>query len=137
MMSKLSYRATLISGLVALGLPLLLGACGQVGDVEPPVATPGGVVETPESDAAATSTAQPDGSWTDMELAVLEALSDDPASKEARYEADADRIVVTVHADGESLSDERLRDLQERAEEVTNGTPVVVETTDEDVPTED
>ena len=80
---------------------------------------------------------QPDAEWSVMEMAVLEALRDDPSSKQARYEADADRIVVTIHSEGETIPEERLRGLQERAEEVTDGTPVVIETTDEDVPTGD
>lgn len=55
----------------------------------------------------------------------------------ARYEADADRVVVTVHTLGEELPDEHLQDLEARAEEATDGIDVIVMTDDKDPPTED
>ena len=86
---------------------------------------------------SAPSTGQPDAGNTALELAVLDALADDPHPKDVRYEADRDRVVVTVRTEGAALAPEVLRELEERAEQVTDGVDVVVETTDQDTPTED
>lgn len=85
----------------------------------------------------ASASDQPDAGHTALELAVLDALADDPHPKDARYEADQDRVVVTVRTQGAALDADALRDLEEQAEQVTDGVDVVVETTDEDVPTEE
>lgn len=85
----------------------------------------------------ASASGQPDAGHTALELAVLDALADDPHPKDARYEADQDRVVVTVRTQGAALDADALRDLEEQAEQVTDGVDVVVETTDEDVPTEE
>ena len=45
-------------------------------------------------------------------------------------------VVVTVWTQGGTLDADALRDLEQRAEQVTDGVDVVVETTDEDAPTE-
>ena len=128
-------RGTPFSVVAALGLSVLLGACGQ-GTVEPSSDSTSRATESSEAEESSMAT-QPGGEWSVMEMAVLEALRDDPSSKRARYEADAGRIVVTMYSEGEPLSEERLRGLQARAEEVTDGTPVVIETTYEDLPTGD
>ncbi len=83
------------------------------------------------------STEQPDADRTSIELAVLDALADDPHLKEARHEPGEDRVVVTVRTQGAPLAPDERRDLEERAEQVTDGIDVVVVTTDEDAPTED
>jgi hypothetical protein len=80
---------------------------------------------------------QPDAARAALELAVLDALADDPHPKDARYEPDRERVVVTVRTSGTTLGPRVLRDLRERAERVTDGVQVVVETTGEDVPAED
>jgi hypothetical protein len=89
------------------------------------------------SSTSTPSTGQPDAGNTALELAVLDALADDPHPKDARYEADRDRVVVTVRTEGAALDPEVLRELEEKAEQVTDGVDVVVETTDQDTPTED
>ncbi len=80
---------------------------------------------------------QPDAGRAVLERAVLDALADDPHPKDVRWEPDRERVVVTVRTSGATLDPEVLSDLRERAEGVTDGVEVVVETTDEDVPTED
>lgn len=89
------------------------------------------------ADDVVSTTGLPDAEWSKVELAVLDAIDDDPHPKQARYEVEADRIVVTVHLLGDEIPAEHLRDLEMRAEEVTDGIDVVVTTTDADVPTED
>ena len=104
----------------------------------------GQVDGTPGADDAPSTAAptdappdQPDADRTALELAVLDALADDPHPKDARYEPDEDRVVVTVRTQGAPLDAAGVRALEETAERVTDGVDVVVETTDEDAPTED
>ena len=113
----------------AVVVTLAAGASACAGQVD---GTPGTTADVP----SATAPEQPDAAHTDLELAVLDALADDPHQKAARYEADDDRVVVTVWTQGGTLDADALRDLEQRAEQVTDGVDVVVETTDEDAPTE-
>ena len=114
--------------LVAL-VPLVAGTSACAGQVD------GASDDVPS--ASAPSTSQPDGDYAALELAVLDALADDPHPKDARYEADHDRVVVTVRTEGDALDPDALRDLEEKAEAVTDGVDVVVETTDQDTPVEE
>lgn len=125
-------RAGWLPGLVVVALVAGTSACaGQVGgtsDDAPPTAAPS---------TSAAPAVQPDADRTDLELAVLDALADDPHPKDARYEPDRDRVVVTVRTQGATLAPDVLRDLERTAEQVTGGVDVVVETTDEDTPVEE
>lgn len=73
-----------------------------------------------------------------MEREVVQGLDFDPSPKGVRYENDQDRFLVTIWTEGETFSEERLEAIQTRAEELADelaaGTPVVVETTDDDPP---
>jgi hypothetical protein len=106
---------------------LVASACTGGGD--------GASGDVPASPAA--SGDQPDAGRAVLERAVLDALAADPHPKDVRWEPDRERVVVTVRTSGAALDPEVLSDLRERAEGVTDGVEVVVETTDEDVPTED
>lgn len=118
-------RAGWVPAVVAVALVTATSACAsQVGG-------------TSDDVPPASASDQPDAGHTALELAVLDALADDPHPKDARYEADQDRVVVTVRTQGAALDADALRDLEEQAEQVTDGVDVVVETTDEDVPTEE
>lgn len=123
---------------VWLSLLLVLGvsSCGGLGSEE--VSSDTSTTEDGAiADDVVSTTGPPDAEWSKVELAVLDAIDDDPHPKQARYEVEADRIVVTVHLLGDEIPAEHLRDLEMRAEEVTDGIDVVVTTTDADVPTED
>lgn len=125
---------------VAVCIPLLLmlgiNSCGDADTGAGPADT-STTGERGTSDHAMSTTGQPDADWTQVELAVLDAISDDPHPKQARYEADGGRVVVTVHLLGEGIPVEDLRDVEARAEDATDVVDVVVTTADEDVPTED
>lgn len=110
---------------------LVASACAGGGDGGEDGAS-GDVPSTP-----AATDHQPDAARAALELAVLDALADDPHPKDVRYEPDRERVVVTVRTSGTALDPDVLSELRERAEGVTDGVEVVVETTDEDVPTED
>lgn len=122
-------RAGWVPALV-VAVPLVAGTGACAGQAD-------GVSGDDASSASTPSTSQPDAAYTALELAVLDALADDPHPKDARYEADRDRVVVTVRTQGTPLGPDALRDLAEKAEEVTDGVDVVVETTDQDAPTEE
>ncbi|MDR1213597.1 MAG: hypothetical protein LBK54_05860 [Propionibacteriaceae bacterium] len=58
-------------------------------------------------------------------MAVLQALKDEYA-KGAAWDTQSNTVTVTVFADGDTLSAERLRDYESRAAAVVNGAAVVV-----------
>lgn len=122
-------RGGLLAGVAAV--VLVASACAGGGDGGEDGAS-GDVPATP-----AATDHQPDAARAALELAVLDALADDPHPKDVRYEPDRERVVVTVRTSGTALDPDVLSELRERAEGVTDGVEVVVETTDEDVPTED
>lgn len=123
---------------VWLSLLLVLGVSSWGGLGSEPVSSDTSTTEDGAiADDVVSTTGLPDAEWSKVELAVLDAIDDDPHPKQARYEVEADRIVVTVHLLGDEIPAEHLRDLEMRAEEVTDGIDVVVTTTDADVPTED
>src|SRR5690606_15965319 len=81
---------------------LAVGASACAGQVD---GTPG---TTTADVPSATAPEQPGAAYTDLELAVLDALADDPHQKAARYEADEDRVVVTVWTQGGTLDADAL-----------------------------
>lgn len=97
---------------------LLMGVSGCSG--APVVATP----SVPQTIIRQGSQAQ-----SQLELKVIDALGDDHLTG-ARYEVDANRVVVTIWSRGEHLSEQQLEHYRTLAEEVTNGIPVVIEVDD-------
>lgn len=64
-----------------------------------------------------------------LELRVIDALGDDYFTG-ARYEVDANRVVVTIWSRGQYLSEQQLEHYRTLAEEVTDAIPVVIEVDD-------
>lgn len=77
---------------------------------------------------------QPEEQWGEQELAVITAIDFDPAPKAVRYEAARNAFIVTIYAEGETFTDERLNAIQAAAEEAAAGEAVIIELTDEDPP---
>ncbi len=129
-------RAIVSASLVIAVVALLLPACGEKDDNGGPSSTPAAPVSRSGNDDSAV-TGQPDAGWSSTELAVLKRVDDEhPGPKEARFEAERNRVVVTLYTEGDDLSDAELSEIKAQAEEVTGGVPVVVVTTDDDPPTE-
>jgi hypothetical protein len=71
-----------------------------------------------------------------VELRVLRALSDEYA-KGVVLDLASNTVIVTVFADGDRLSIEKLADYERRAAEIVNGTTVVIHVEPGKPPTED
>lgn len=111
---------------------VLLAACGA--------STGSGSPEDEQTSPTSSTDAQPQQSeeaWTELELAVLDALSYDPHPKDARYEPENNRVVVTLYTLGDDLTDREIHDLEAAGEKATDDVDVVIEPTDEDQPSED
>lgn len=117
---------------------LVVSGCGGAPVAAGPAAPSTAVSEdVTDLDELAKLQEKESGGWTQLELKVLEALHEGSSRPMgARYERDANRVVVTIWPLGEKLSESQLDDYRVRAEEVTGGIPVVIEIGEGDAPSE-
>lgn len=119
----------ILVGLVGSALALgLLTACGTAeGTLEP---------GSPLVSTTTSHPSQPDGAWTETELAVLDAIAFDTNPKGARYEPDANRVVVTIYKLGDTYTEEDIDNLTSAGEAAVEDVEVVIELTDAEPPVE-
>ncbi|MFY1632806.1 hypothetical protein ACN27F_05865 [Solwaraspora sp. WMMB335] len=116
-------RRFLVCLLIGLSATVVLSACaGSTGEAPGTPTVP--------------SSGQPDESRTDVELAVLEALDYDARPKAARYEPEAETVVVTVFSAGEEIPAAELQAYESAAEQASGGLDIVVEVSADDAPEE-
>lgn len=80
---------------------------------------------------------QPDDGWHEVEVAVLEALDDEPHAKSIVYEPDRDRVLVTLFTEGPTPTRSQIEELEVLGREAAGGVDVVIECSDEGAPEED
>lgn len=128
----MSTKRTLVAVIGTVLAVVLLAACGASNDSGSPGDEP-----TPPTSSSGAQPQQSDEAWTELELAVLDALSYDPHPKDARYEPENKRVVVTLYTLGDDLTDSEIHNLEAAGEKATDDVDVVIEPTDEDQPSED
>ncbi|MFC0675228.1 hypothetical protein [Brachybacterium hainanense] len=113
--------------IAAFSIGLLVCSCTS------PPSPPDIPAEQPTSSAA--SDPEPDlEAWAQIEMTVLDAIDYDPRPKGAAYDAENDRVVVTLYTLGDEVTPAEIRDMETAGEAATDGVDVVVETTDADPP---
>jgi hypothetical protein len=135
---------------LTMGLSIgLLAACGVEPEPAPPATGPSSdhTTEPEDTDLKDTDPQDTDPPLTEgpmdlertrIELRVLDALDEDPHLMGAAYMPEDERVVVTIFVEeGEVLSEDDLRALEEKAEAVTDGIDVVIELSDEGPPVAD
>lgn len=80
--------------------------------------------------------AQSQESWSEIEMAVLDALDDLPYPMGAAYEVEQDRVLVTVFVEDGEMDESQIDDLETLGRQAAGGIDVVVECSDEGPPEE-
>lgn len=102
---------------------LALASCTGTGDPGP---TPESTIIVPDQPGRGPV----DDATIELEFAVYEALEYDPYEKAIRYSPDTNELVVTIWTFGDVLLDDRLEELQERAQHVAGDADVLIRLVD-------